>query len=321
MPRSSRPSSGRRSLLLAAAAAALPVMPVRALPLDPVPPWPRRQRPLRLGVIDLSFHRASAGVVAEVLRAGGVPVELVVDVHERIYDRLRRGEIDMAVSAWLPGSHGDYIRGLDNDLLRLGVLYQPYALWGVPDYVPVEILDTIGDLRRDDVRAAITVKRIQGIGPGAGISRFSREIMQRYDLGAHGYEFMNGSLRDCVQAFESAVAERRWVVVPLWRPQYLHARHRIRDLRDPVGLLRGVDDATLLLRRDARALIPDATLKVLAGMSLGNETVAALDEQVGRDGQPAERVAAEWLARHPTRPTEWALAGDRVLAAAPAAVP
>jgi glycine betaine/proline transport system substrate-binding protein len=286
--------------LLAAAAATLSGGPVRAAKPE--------RRVLRVGVIDLSFHRASAGVVTQVLRAGAVAHDVSFAPHERLYDQLGRGEIDMAVSAWLPGSHGDYVRSFRHELISLGVLYQPYALWGVPEYVPQATLGTVGDLRRDEV-ARRMVKRIQGIGPGAGISGFSREIVRSYDLESHGYEFVNGSLDDCVQAFESAVAREEWVVVPLWRPQFLHARHRIRELREPLGLLRGVDDATLMLRRDARSLIPDRTLAILAGMSLGNETVALLDERVGREGRPADEAAAEWLGRDPARLDRWALAG------------
>ncbi|WP_431048179.1 glycine betaine ABC transporter substrate-binding protein [Roseateles sp. L2-2] len=310
MAHTPRSSVGRRSVLLAAAASALPAMSVRAV--TPVRAPVAKSRPLRVGVIDLSFHRASAGVVAQVLEAGDVDHQFTFAPHERLYERLGRGELDMAVSAWMPGSHGDYVRTYEHELIRLGVLYQPYALWGVPDYVPAVELATVGDLRRPEV-AGRMIKRIQGIAPGAGISRFSQEIMRMYDLGAHGYEFANGSLEACVGAFESAMAQQRWVVVPLWRPQYLHARYRIRELREPQGLLRGVDDATLVLRRDARTKIPDRTLAILAGMSLGNETVAMLDERVGREGQPAAAAAAEWLRRDPDRLDRWALAGRRVL--------
>ncbi len=305
----SRPHAGRRSLLLAAAA--LPLAAAHAMPAKPAAS--SAGRILRVGVIDLSFHRASAGIVTQVLQSGGVAHELRFAPHARIYELLGRGEIDMTVSAWLPGSHGGFIRDFEGELLPLGVLYQPYALWGVPDYVPADLLSTVGDLRRADVAGRMT-KRIQGIGPGAGISRFSREIVERYNLDAHGYRFENGSLEDCVQAFESAVARGEWVVVALWRPQYLHARHRIRELREPGGLLRGVDDATLVLRRGARALIPDRTLAVLAGMSLGNEVVEALDERVGREGRDAGQVAAEWLAAHGAAVDAWARAGQLALA-------
>jgi len=305
----------RRSWLLGTTAAMLPLAAnaaARAL-IEPAPPTSIERRPLRLGVIDLSFHQACAGVVAQVLTRGGVAHEWHAATHERIFLMLARGEVDLVVSAWLPGSHGHFARDQAPALIRLGRLYQPYALWGVPDYVPADAVSTVGDLRREEV-AARMVKRIQGIGPGAGISRFSREIIETYRLDESGYEFVNGSLDDCVQAFESAVAERRWVVVPLWRPQFLHARHAIRELREPQGLLRGVDDATLLLRREARALIPDEVLATLAGMSLGNDAVTAMDDQIGRERQPVMAVAQAWLQANEGQLDGWALNGRRALA-------
>lgn len=319
------PSSirSRRSWLLGTTAAMLPLAAnsaARALIDPPAASAPAATaststRPVRLGVIDLSFHRASAGVVAQVLARSGVAYEWHAAPHERVFLMLTRGEVDLVVSAWLPGSHGLFVRDQAHALIRLGRLYQPYALWGVPDYVPAEAVSTVGDLRREDV-AARMIKRIQGIGPGAGISRFSREIVETYRLDESGYDFVHGSLDDCVQAFEAAVAERRWVVVPLWQPQFLHARHAIRELREPQGLLRGVDDATLLLRREARALIPDEVLAVLAGMSLGNEAVTAMDDQIGRERKPVMAVAQAWLQAHEAQLDVWALNGRRALARA-----
>ena len=68
---------------------------------------------------------------------------------------------------------------------------------------------------------------IQGINPGAGITRFSILMMKGYGLSDAGYQFFPGSEDDCFSAFESAVANKEWVVVPLWKPQFLHYRYDI----------------------------------------------------------------------------------------------
>lgn len=261
-------------------------------------------RPLVVGQIDLSFHAASAGVVRRVLQQGGVQHTLRVAPHEQIYQMLGSGEIDMAISAWLPGSHGAYIQPYEQDLIKLGVLYEPYTLWGVPDYVPEDAVAEVADLRRPDVAARMT-KRIQGIGPGAGISRFSREIMTAYDLEAAGYSFHNGTLDECTGAFEQAVAQKRWVVVPLWHPQYLHNQHRIRELAEPRGLLRGKDAATLVLRRAAAPLLPAPTLATLQNITLGNAVVAELDFMISREGLDPLDAAQRWMTRHPEAVAAW----------------
>ncbi|WP_371747290.1 glycine betaine ABC transporter substrate-binding protein [Acuticoccus sp. I52.16.1] len=123
---------------------------------------------------------------------------------------------------------------------------------------------------------------IQGINPGAGISRFSKAILSAYELDAVGYHFETGTEADCFGRYERAVAERRWVVVPLWHPQWLNHRYRIRELEEPRGLLGGNDAATLIVRKDAEALIGEATLSRLSHLTLGNGHVSALDDALRR---------------------------------------
>jgi SnoaL-like domain len=54
------------------------------------------------------------------------------------------------------------------------------------------------------------------------------------------------------------------VIIPLWQPQWLHNRYRIRELHQPKGLPGGTDQATLLVRRkpnhaSAQAHSPSST--------------------------------------------------------------
>lgn len=93
-----------------------------------------------------------------------------------------------------------------------------------------------------------------------------------------GYEFQAGTEDQRFGRFIDAVADRRWVVIPLWHPQWLHHRYRIRELRDPKGLLGGQDQATLIVRKDAEAHIGAATLLELTAPHLGNARVSELDD-------------------------------------------
>ncbi|MGC0151248.1 glycine betaine ABC transporter substrate-binding protein [Chromobacterium vaccinii] len=250
--------------------------------------------PLRLTLItiDLSFHAASAAVVAAALEKHGVVVDEWRAPHERAFELLAAGDGDLLCSAWLPGSHGGYLAPIEDKVEKLAVLYTPYALWGVPDYVPESAVASLADLARPEI-AARMVKTIQGINPGAGISRFSREIVERYRLDQAGYRFANGGLEDCVAAFEQAVARRDWAVVPLWQPQYLHWSHRIRELADPDGLLRGRDEATLLIRRDALARLPAAAEAELRALRLGNRALTFLDHLIARQGLDPREAAGK----------------------------
>lgn len=232
---------------------------------------------IRVGHIGLSFHDAAAREVESVIRRHGHEIERSAAPHEEMYRRLGAGDIDVLVSAWLPASHGAYLAPMLDDVEKVTVLYDPYCLWGVPEHVPLSAVASI-----DDLTSPVALERmerlIQGVNAGAGISRFSQAIVDDYGLTAHGYRFEPGSEDECFGRFEHAVAERRWIVVPLWHPQWLHHRHLIRALEDPKGLLGGVDNATLIVRKDAKQALGEAALTELSSLYLGNARVSALDD-------------------------------------------
>jgi glycine betaine/proline transport system substrate-binding protein len=236
-------------------------------------------RPIRVGHIDLSFHDASAHAVEAVLARHGHAVSRSAAPHEAMFARMARGEIDVLVSAWLPASHGRYLAPFEHAVRKVTVLYTPYCIWGVSEYVPETEVAGVADLLRPVARARME-RLIQGINPGAGISRFSQAIVERYGLAEAGYHFRTGTEAQCFGRFEQAMAERRWIVVPLWHPQALHHRYRIRALAEPHGLLGGTDAATLIVRKDAEPVIGEAAMAALAGLSLGNARVSELDDRI-----------------------------------------
>ncbi|WP_132762382.1 glycine betaine ABC transporter substrate-binding protein [Vibrio crassostreae] len=249
-----------------------------------------------MGVTDLSFHRTTASLVANVLKAMGFEVERIFSPHQENFEKLKTGQVDMLSSAWLPSSHGIYKAGVEEvePLIELGLHYEPYALWGVSDYVPEEAVSEIADLLKPEVVDKMNAK-IQGINPGAGITRFSIQMMKEYGLSGSGYEFFSGSEADCFDAFESAVANKEWVVVPLWKPQFLHYRYDIRELKDPKRLLGIVDRAVLLLRDDKKHLLSEEQIKTLDSLRFSNDIIAELDYKVCREGKPQDEVTRDWL--------------------------
>lgn len=242
-------------------------------------------RPIRIGYISLSFHEASALEVQKLVESHGHKTTIRAAPHEAMFKLLGDNEVDILVSAWLPGSHRRYLDPIEPEVRRLGVLYQPYCIWGVPDYVPESEVASVADLLKSPALDRME-RLIQGINPGAGISRFSMEIIESYKLDQAGYEFKSGTEEDCFGRFIKAEAEGKWVVVPLWHPQFLHNRYKIRALEEPRGLLRGVDNATLIVRRDAEALLGEQTLIALNDMALGNARVSALDDEINQSRFP-----------------------------------
>lgn len=142
--------------------------------------------------------------------------------------------------------------------------------------MPEDAVASVQDLLRPPALRRME-RLIQGINPGAGIRRFSKAIIEVYDLGSAGYYFETGTEAQCFDRFEDAHDRGAGIVVPLWHPQYLHARYRIRELAEPRGLLGGADKATLVVRKDAMSRIAPAALEELSRLTLGNPRVSELD--------------------------------------------
>ncbi len=234
---------------------------------------------VRVGHIDLSFHDAAAREVEAILRRHGHTIERSAAPHEKMFEKIGRNEVDILCSAWLPASHDIYLKPIEDQVRKITVLYEPYCIWGVPDYVCEADVGSVPDLLSEPALSKME-RLIQGINPGAGISRFSKEIVKQYGLDTVGYHFETGSEADCFDRFEDAYREKRWVVIPLWHPQYLHHRYSIRGLFEPKGLLGGPDQATLIVRRDAEARIGEKALSELSGLHLGNAKVSELDDRI-----------------------------------------
>ncbi|OAN11120.1 glycine/betaine ABC transporter [Photobacterium jeanii] len=251
---------------------------------------------ITIGVTDLSFHRVTASIVRHVLMDMGFEVNRIFSPHQDNFAKLKSGELDMLCSAWLPSSHGIYKADVEEvqPLMELGLHYKPYALWGVPDYVPEDAVYEVSDLLKPDVVEKMA-KDIQGINPGAGITRFSIKMMDEYGLNDAGYRFHTGTEEDCFTAFEQAVENKQWMVVPLWKPQFLHHKYMIREIEEPKGLLGIVDKAVLLLREDRADKLTAEQISQLDALRFSNDIIAELDYLVCREGQDLDTVTRRWL--------------------------
>ncbi|MCF4173814.1 glycine betaine ABC transporter substrate-binding protein [Vibrio mediterranei] len=251
---------------------------------------------INLGVTDLSFHRITASLISHVLTDMGFEVNRIYSPHQENFAKLKSGEVDILTSAWLPSSHGIYKQDVEQKrpVIELGLHYEPYAHWGVPSYVPEEAVREVKDLLKQDVLGKMQ-KDIQGINPGAGITRFSIKMMEEYGLSEAGYEFHTGTEEDCFTTFEQRVANNEWFVVPLWKPQFLHFKYDIREIKDPKGLLGIVDRAVLLVPEDVADRFTAAQINQLDDLKFSNEIIAELDYKVSREGLDIDIVTKHWL--------------------------
>ncbi len=263
-----------------------------------------------LGQVQLSFYAVVGAVIQEVLETLGHPVEVREGTHEAIFPVLGRGEVDLLVAAWLPGAHATYWAQHKDQAIELATLYDGARLfWAVPDYVPESLVRSVADLVKPDVTSRMT-KTIRGIGAGSGLMMGSKKMMTEYGLEQAGYELVPGAPKDWIGNFEKAVVERRWVIMPLWRPQFLNQAYRVRPLEEPKRLLGGTDRAVLVATREFPSKFPARSVETLRRVSLGVDAVTEMDYTVNVEKKSPREAAKAWMAKNADRVQSW-MGGNR----------
>jgi glycine betaine/proline transport system substrate-binding protein len=148
----------------------------------------------------------------------------------------------------------------------------------------------IDDLKKPEVRARMD-KRIRGIGATSGLMVGAAKIREAYGIDAAGYEVIPGEPKDWIANFKEAVQEERWLVMPLWQPQWINAAYKVRVLEEPKGIYGKGDTAVLLGHNDLRDKLAPATLARLARIKLSIEAVTLMDLWVNVDGLTPREAA------------------------------
>jgi len=176
----------------------------------------------------------------------GVPVELVQTDIAIQYQGVARGDIDLMMMAWLPGTHADYWTRFGQDVVTLGVLYTGAVLgWVVPSYVPEDQVRSIADLANPGVADRFD-GIIQGIDPGAGLMRLSADAITTYGL---DYQLRSASDAAMVAALDRAIRNEEWIVVTGWSPHWMFGAYDLRYLEDPERVLGGVERVYAIARQ------------------------------------------------------------------------
>ena len=263
------------------------------------------ETPLVLGQIDVSFYAATGAVVQEVLERLGHPVTVRAGTHNEIFPLLAAGKVDLLVAVWLPHAHKHLWEEYGGDAFVLATLYRGARLfWAVPEYVPESDVASIADLAKSDV-AARMIRTLQGIGPKAGTSVRSLKAIAAYGLDKAGYKYRFGTWQDRHRAVESAVRDRRWIVVSMAAPMFLNRAYALRPLADPLGIFGQANEGMLAGHKSLTEKVPQRTLDTLRRIRLGLEAVNELDYLVVLENRTPHEAARLWMAQNADTVQKW----------------
>ncbi|MDF5714314.1 MAG: glycine betaine ABC transporter substrate-binding protein [Rhizonema sp. NSF051] len=258
-----------------------------------------------LGRIDESFYQATAAVLTHVLNRLGHVVNVIDGTHTEVYNAIGEAKVDLCVAFWLPEGHAEAWRRLRENVEELSVLfYGAHFFWAVPEYVPVEAVQSIGDLAKPEVVVRMP-KTLRGLSLDATITTASQKVLKEYELDQQGYVLVPGSYADWKSSLIQAQAARNWTVIPLWQPYYFNQLYHLRPLDDPKHLLGGVNRAVLAAHRNVRKRLPTKTLEVLARMRLDITAVTDIDYSINMNGKTPEEAAEDWILSNTALVNAW----------------
>lgn len=227
-----------------------------------------------------------------VLEEKGYNVEVTdVDVAP-MYQGAANGDVDLFLDTWLPNTHEQYWADYGDQLEDLGSWYDNAILTlTVPAYM--EDVNSIPDLldHVDELDG-----RIVGIDPGAGLTDTTQnDAMPGYGLD-DDFELVTSSGAAMLAELDSAIADEEPIVVTLWRPHPAYAKHDLKDLEDPEGLM-GDAETIHAVGRDGFGSDYPQLSGWLEDWSMSDDELASLEElTVGDDVDDPEAGAREWLA-------------------------
>ena len=263
-------------------------------------------KPIRIGWTAWSDAEAVPNIAKLLLEQRlAQKVELVMTDVALQYAGLERGQIDLMLMAWLPGTHQSYYEKVKGSVENLGALYTDAKLgWAVPADIPVATLKTIDDLKKPEVMEKLGGK-IQGIDAGAGLMKLSEAAIKTYGL---DYKLLTASDAAMVSALDRAIQRKQWIVVTTWSPHWMFSQYKLRYLEDPKQALGGAKSIHALARKGFSADFPAAAAFIRnLKISLADLEGVMLK---ARDSNAAKEAAA-YIASHGEQVNRWVAAAGK----------
>lgn len=226
-------------------------------------------------------------------------VELIQTDIAPIFQGLSRGDIDLMLMAWLPETHRDYFERVKDNVETLGTVYDGAKLgWVVPDYIPESEISSIEDLAKDEVREKLE-GQVQGIDPGAGLTRLSQEAITDYGL---DYELQISSEAGMLTTIDRSMRSETWFVATSWSPHWMFGKYELRYIDDPKGSLGDAEHVDILSRTGFAGDHPEVA-EFLSRMKLPIDELETgmFDAQETSYDEAVER----YIENNPERIKEW----------------
>lgn len=265
------------------------------------PSLAQEKKPVKIGWSAWSDAEFVTKLAAKLIKDElGHDVELVQTDVAPLYQGVSRGDLDFMMMAWLPQTHADYYKRVEDKVETLGTVYDGAKLgWVVPTYIPESEIASIEDLKKPEVMEKLN-KTVQGIDPGAGLTRLSQEALKSYDLS--DYKLQISSEAGMLTTVDRAYRSEDWFVATSWSPHWMFGKYELRYLDDPKKALGEAEHVDVLARKGFKEENPE----VAGFMSRMKLPIADLEAAMFTAQETSyEEAVAKYITDHPDQVKAW----------------
>ena len=214
------------------------------------------KKPVKIGWAAWSDAEFVTKLAAKLIKDEyGRDVELMQTDVAPLYQGVSRGDLDVMMMAWLPQTHADYFAKVKDKVDTLGTVYDGAKLgWIVPNYIPEDMISSIADLNKPEVKEKLD-STVQGIDPGAGLTRLSQEALKDYKL--DGYKLQISSEAGMLTTVDRAMRSKEWFVATSWSPHWMFGKYDLRYIADPKKSLGEAEMVNILARKGFKEENPE----------------------------------------------------------------
>jgi len=260
------------------------------------------KKPLKFGVVAWSEALAEGDLIKYIMeKMIGYPVEITNPDIGVAYTAVANGDLDLFIESWLPLTHEAYWDKIASKVCDFGLLYEDASLgWAVPNYIPKEVLNSVTDMGKPEVREKCGGEII-GIDPGSGLMQHSALMMKEYPE-LKGWKLTDSSDYSMMAELKRRMMRKNWVVVTLWKPHFAFSRFDIRYIAEPKKILGGEERCHMIGRRDFMEVFPNEVSMFLSRIYFPIELVNDLVDLYETDDKTA---AEKFVKKHPKLVEYW----------------
>lgn len=207
-----------------------------------------------------------------------------------LYSAVANGESDVFMSSWLPVTQGSYYDQFSSKLEKLGSWNDEAKLqMAVNADAPIDSLDELA------AHASDFDNKIIGVEAGAGLTTLvQNKLIPAYGL--DGMQFVTSSTPAMLGQLKSNIQAKKNIVVTLWQPQWAYGAYKLKNLKDPQGILGSNEDLTALSRAGFSAEQPEVA-NWLKNFKMDTDKLTSLQAALFVDDDTTQYPArlADWM--------------------------